>query len=501
MVREDARLSVGLRVRQIRECLRMSPIKRVGFLVGAASLTLTGGSFADTDAQTNQELKSRITELESRLAAVESTNSEDWLTEQRAEEIKGLVQDVLADADTRSSMLAQGANAGYDDGFVISSSDGNWLLRTNFVLQTRWAWNHASTPTGTPPPAGTNNSAWGFEVPRAKFILSGNVVSPQWFYLIDINVGTNLGGLGATSPFNSGAVFSGVPPTDVRTGVLNAYAGYDYENGWKVRVGQFKDTFLREEIVDTRYQLAVERSNVNYLFTTGYTQGIAVDYETDQWRATANINDGARTGVTAALAATTAFAVTGRFEYLVMGTWDQFTDFTSPAGDEMGVLVGAAMHYQKYQAGIAGSPNSWIGLTADAQMEFGGANAFVSGTWQNVNQAAGSGIASNSQFGLVGQGGYYFTDMWEGFARYEVATLQQATVPTMQIVSFGVNAYLSGHNAKWTTDFGISLSGLKANPGSGAGAGDNVASITNYRTDSAGHTGQFVIRSQLQIAF
>ena len=104
MVREDARLSVGLRVRQIRECLRMSPIKRVGFLVGAASLTLTGGSFADTDAQTNQELKTRITELESRLAAVESTNSEDWLTEQRADEIKGLVQDVLADADTRSSI-------------------------------------------------------------------------------------------------------------------------------------------------------------------------------------------------------------------------------------------------------------------------------------------------------------------------------------------------------------------------------------------------------------
>jgi hypothetical protein len=476
----------------------MSPIKRVGFLVGAASLTLTGGSFADTNAQTNQELKSRINELESRLAAVESINSEDWLTEQRAEEIKGLVQDVLADADTRSSMLAQGANAGYDDGFVISSADGNWLLRTNFVLQTRWAWNHASSPTGGPGGAGTNNSAWGFEVPRAKFILSGNVVSPQWFYLIDINVGTNLGGAGLGAPFNGG---SGVVPLpDSRVGVLNAYAGYDYENGWKVRVGQFKDTFLREEIIDTRYQLAVERSNVNYLFTTGYTQGIAVDYETDQWRATANVNDGARTGATTALVATTAFAVTGRFEYLVMGTWDQFTDFTSPAGDEMGVLVGGAMHYQKFQAGITGSPNSWLGLTADAQMEFGGANAFVSGTWQNINQAAGSGVASNSQVGLVAQGGYYFTDMWEGFARYEMAILDQSTVATQQIISFGVNAYLSGHNAKWTTDFGISLSDLKANPG-GAPGNSNVAPITNYRNDGAGHTGQFVIRSQLQIAF
>ena len=57
----------------------------------------------------------RNAELESRLAALEAEKGAQWLTEQRAEQIRGLVQEVLADADTRASML-QGIAAGYDDG-------------------------------------------------------------------------------------------------------------------------------------------------------------------------------------------------------------------------------------------------------------------------------------------------------------------------------------------------------------------------------------------------
>ena len=83
-------------------------IKRVGLLTGALALTLTGGSLADTNPEaTNQEMRARITELESRLAAVEATEDQDWLTEQRADEIKSLVHDVLADAHTRASLLSQ----------------------------------------------------------------------------------------------------------------------------------------------------------------------------------------------------------------------------------------------------------------------------------------------------------------------------------------------------------------------------------------------------------
>lgn len=468
----------------------MIPIKRVGLLAGAASLTLTGGSFADTTTQeTNEQLKARVSELESRLAAVESANSEDWLTEQRADEIKGLVQDVLADADTRSSMLSQGVTAGYDDGFIISSADGNWLLRTNFYMQQRFIWDYADTAAGNgldgaPTP---RKSVWGFENTRSKFILSGNIISPEWFYLIDINVGTNLGGATAGSPI------AGLPG-DARVGVGNAYAGYDYGNGWSVKVGQFKDDYVREDAVDARYQLAVERSNSSYLFTTGYTQGIQVEYQADQFRVVGSINDGARTGALVADAVDTTFAFTARGEYLAMGTWDQFMDFTSPSGEEMGVMAGVGFHYEKFQAGIPGSAALWLGLTGDCQVEFGGANLFGSISYAYVDNV---GFSDQNMVGIVLQGGYYFTDMWEGFGRYEFSYLNQAVVPAQNLLTFGVNGYLSGHNAKWTTDFGIAFTELKGSPTGGS----NVAGITGWRTDLAGASTQFVVRSQLQIAF
>src|SRR5262245_21772649 len=48
--------------------------------------------------QDNQHMKGEIDELRSQ-------TGDNWLTEKRADEIRGLVQDVLADADSRASLL------------------------------------------------------------------------------------------------------------------------------------------------------------------------------------------------------------------------------------------------------------------------------------------------------------------------------------------------------------------------------------------------------------
>ena len=109
----------------------MSLTKQAGLLVGAVALTLTGGSFADTTTQaTNKELKARVAELESRLSAVEAGKSNDWLTEQRADEIKGLIGDVLADADTRASLLAQGMTAPHTlaAGLRVPAAVGDFMV-------------------------------------------------------------------------------------------------------------------------------------------------------------------------------------------------------------------------------------------------------------------------------------------------------------------------------------------------------------------------------------
>ncbi len=467
----------------------MSLTKRAGLLAGAAALTLTGGSLADTPQEANStELKARIAELESRLAAVEAKDG-DQLSEQRAAEVRAIVEEALVDADSRASMLNQGMTAGYDDGFVISSTDGNWLLKTNFLMQQRFIFGYAEAQT-----SGTDG-LWGFENTRSTFTLSGNVVSPDWFYKVEINVGTNGGGASAIGAPSVNGAATGVP-ADVRTGTLDAYAGYDMGNGFRVYAGQFKAPFLREEAVGSQYQLAVERSLVNYIFTAGRTDGIMVEYKADKWRAMGSFNDGMRTqgipydvGVPGVSTQSTRLAVSGRFEYLAMGTWDQMEDFTSRPGEETAVMVGGGLLGQRSQDQVAGIVDTaYYGLTVDAQAELGGANLFGSLIFMEVDN--GAGVSNQTTWGFVLQGGYVFMETWEGFGRYEFANFDVAGAEDLNIITVGVNKYFEGHNAKWTTDVGFSL--------------DEVASgapITEWRTDSSGSDGQFVVRTQLQIAF
>src|SRR5262245_52609458 len=60
----------------------------------------------------NQQMRGEIDDLHAQ-------NDENWLTESRAEQIRGLVQDVIADADTRASLLQNGMTAGWSEHFFL----------------------------------------------------------------------------------------------------------------------------------------------------------------------------------------------------------------------------------------------------------------------------------------------------------------------------------------------------------------------------------------------
>ncbi len=166
----------------------MNPTKRVGFLAGAAALILTGGGFADTTPEAKTD-HLRIAELEAQVAELQGNQGnqgDDWLTEQRADEIRGLVQDVLADADTRESFLMQ-RGGGYDDGFVLGG--GNFSLKINGQLQIRYIWNDADGATSFD----GDDHRWGFENTRTKLMFSGNVINSQWGYYLEGNFGRDGG--------------------------------------------------------------------------------------------------------------------------------------------------------------------------------------------------------------------------------------------------------------------------------------------------------------------
>ncbi|TVQ57611.1 MAG: hypothetical protein EA377_00770, partial [Phycisphaerales bacterium] len=261
-------------------------------LAGATALTLTGVSVASPTANaTNDELQAQVEKLSARVMELEGRQSDQWMNEQRAEEIRGLVHDVLADADTRASLLQSGMTAGYDRGFRIGSSDGNFMLRLNGQLQTRWNYSYQSGGAGEAGDIDRHRS--GFETTRAKLWFSGHIVNPDWQYVIE----------------------TGINDGEGNWALLDAYIKHNLGNGWSIKAGQFKAPLLREELVDSRYQQAVERSIFNQIFTGGRTQGVALGYEADQLRFVGSFNDGANQANTRWLQGPGPGATDGSTEY------------------------------------------------------------------------------------------------------------------------------------------------------------------------------------------
>ena len=429
---------------------------------------------ADLEAKSARD-EARNAELESRIASLEQERGADWLTEQRAEQIRMLVQDALADADTRASMLT-GITAGYDDGFVLSSADGNWLLRTNLLMQQRLVLNFQDESPD-------DKTRWGFENSRTRFTLSGNVISPDWFYKAEIELSR---------------ADTGLPSGQDRRDLLDAYAGYDFGQGWRFWVGTFKAPILREELIDSSQQLAVERSVVNYVYTGGYTDGIAAEYRNAMFHVVGSYNNGINdqvygggimTGGNSPIFNGSAdVAITFRGEWLITGAWDQLEQFTSPRGNETAMMLGGAVHYQAADSASTGVPDlDLVVLTLDFTGQFSGLSVFGAIVYANVDQ---DGVGSADAFGLVLQGGWYFAATWEVFARYEWSDTDQFAASDINIVTFGVNKYIARQNAKWTTDFGV---GFDAVP--------FAVPIAAWRADEPDSDHQFVVRSQLQIMF
>lgn len=429
--------------------------------VGATCL---GSSVAvRADDATVQELEARIRELEATVHRLSASAEDDWLTERRAAEIRALVHDVLADADTRASLLTDEIVAGHDGKFFVASADGNFRLNIGGQLQFRFVYNSQSQSPD-------DDDRWGFENRRTKLRFSGHVVDPTWKFNV----------LGA---FNRDG-----GDLKLQTAAITKVLG----DNWEVRIGQFKPPFMREASVSSRRQLAVERSLINAEFGQKRAQGVKLSYEDDLLAVQVMYGDGFGTANTPALERDTEFAITGRAELLVAGRWKQFNDFTSPIGDDLGLLLGAAVHYENDEFGTDDVEEELLTMTLDGSLEVGGWNAFAAFVYRTID-VNGGGVPSPDQFGFVVQGGFFFVpDEWEVFVRYEWGDLDEPDQDDLSVITAGVNRYFAKHALKWTTDIGLGFDPVSS---------DWASSGAGWRTDAPGEDTQIVLRSQLQLLF
>lgn len=408
------------------------------------------------------QLRDVIKNLQQQVDQLKAENDDQWLTEQRADEIRGLVHDVLADADTRASLLQSGMMAGYDKGFFLSSADGNYLLRISGQLQIRYVYNWRED-------GADDSNRYGFEVRRAKVGFKGSVFDPSWTY--DLLIGAN-------------------QSTGTVTLDDNAWVQKDFGNGLKLKLGQMKGPFSREDVLSSTKLFAVERSLVNSFFTIGVVQGIAGIYEADKWRITGMYSDGQRSNNTSWSTEDTEYAFSARGEWLAIGeefkSNDQYNGFR---GTTPGLVLGAAINYQSGEYGTDTNDNETtnFGLTADATYLASGWSVAGAVFYRKLDPQTGE---SANQTGFLIRGGYFFSDSIELYGQYEWASADIDGVDDLSVLTIGVNKYFDKHNLKWQTDIGYSfneLSSVFASDGAG------------WLADS--EDGEVVFRTQFQLLF
>lgn len=459
-------------------------------LVAGASLLVDSSAFAGDGGEgspqpTIADLLERIETLEEdkttmrgEIDELHAQLGDTWLTEQRADEVRNLVGDVLSDADIRASLLQDGLIAGWSDHFFLASPDGRFKLQLEGQLQFRYVWNYHDR---------SDRYIGGFENTRTKLALRGHVFNRDLTYLVRGRFDRSGGGFG----------------------LEDAWVRYLLNNEWSVRAGQFKLPFGREELVSSARQLAVERSLINESLNLGRSQGVELTYANHTSRLSFAVSDAGQDQVGGfAIVGTTSpanspalqagfaeYAVTGRYEHLIAGRWAQFDDFTSPAGEEFGLLVGVGAHLQQDEFGTGFGPvrdeELWLAWTVDASAEWGGASVFASVTHHIIDDP---GFGDVNVYGLVIQGGAYLTPKFEAFARFEYGVFDFAALDfdDVSLLTLGGNYYFDGHDAKLSADIGFGLSEI-------ASAWDS--SIAGWRFDAAGSEPQVVIRTQLQLLF
>lgn len=409
------------------------------------------------------------------------------------DEIRAVVAEMLSDAETRTSLLQGGGNAGWmqNGGFTIGSADGKNTMHISGYSKFRYTINfrdnggilaiNAANP-GTGGGGGPNTSFnSGFSIRDMALRFNGNVINKDFEYNIRLRA-------------QSSAPFGGGDNPVTVDDIYFIYKGLG--GGWQIKGGQFKVAFMRESLMSDTLIQGAERSVVDASFTGGRVQGIEFGYTADEWKFAFGIDDGLNSAGTnwasnsgnvpglvgAGLALTTpvsgqaAFGFGGRVDW-TMGNAEQLADATSKPSDKQAFGVGAAFHYEMSRRGVAqvvaSQDTTNISFTVDAAYEDAG--------WSIMAAAVGSantvkfpvtgtsaGDVAGTSLGFMLQGGYRWNNEQEVFVRYDGLFLS-GNLPTMvgsvvvpgtnslasknyNFITFGYNHYFADHSAKLTVD-------------------------------------------------
>ena len=467
--------------------------------LGAGILGVGRGALAAEPTQ--QELLEQIKALQAKVEQLETRQNQQAQTQPAAatqpaasSEEDATVDSVLTDAARRSNpsfMQTGGFTAGYSrNKFIIQDEAGNFVLNPNVQFQFRHVLNSRDMDSDD----GENDTGVesGFEIRRLKFALEGNLFGPNLTYKLQWATNRANGQLVLEEAWGRYALgdFLGETTKDLA-----------------VRFGQIKDATFHEEVTSSKRQLAVDRSLANEVLAGGltdYVQVVSLIWDdgpegrplraeigySDGWNSdNTNFVDGGGVGIYGA--ANPDWGAFGRIEYLMMGNWKQYDDFTAMGNSTDLLVLGAGAHYAE-ASGSGGSDA--ILYTADVQYETGrlGLYGAYYGAYGEPNVSGNVTANGIMDQGFLAQAGFMFADKWEVFGRWDVVMIDEDRLAdgvedTFDEFTVGLNWYMKGHAAKFTIDFNYLPSGVP-NDQNGIGY-----------LDPDGDEAQFAVRSQFQL--
>jgi hypothetical protein len=379
------------------------------------------------------DIERELAALRAEVAAIRAQWSGRWLDEARAEEIRGLVREALAEPDARRSFRSDGWTAGYDGGAFVRSADGSWSVKANVMLQTRFV---AASAFGAPGSRVVEQTRWGFETRRVNVGLSGTAIDPSIRWL---------------------ALFSDqsqpdrfiVEPNSFRP--LYAWIRKDLGGGLSTTVGlQNVPWDLESDFFGSSRLTTGDYSVFNYRFGAGKQPGVTVQYQGDALRTTVGVftQFNSRT-----LAwddpQQLSFAVSGRAELKWGAQWAELDWESSRPGDTPGVVAGLAVCWTgargtNPQPPVAAEATpAAAGFTADIRAALAGATLI--GQYALMRDAVGAAeLGWNSGIGM--QGAYFVAPAIEAFAEASWST--GTAVPW--IAQAGFNVYFDAKALKLT---------------------------------------------------
>jgi hypothetical protein len=447
-------------------------------ILGLTTTAAQGQERGNGDPDIGAELQS----LKARIAELEARQNENWLTEERASQIRGIVQDVLKDAQTRNQ-AADGPDIGYKDGFFIQTPDKNFKLLINAFVQARYEYGYHRDPNTSDSlhpisPTRNEEDSSGFDIRRARIKLTGNVFSPNLIYKF---YGDFYGA--STGAFT----------------VLEVYAGYNFSDMFKVKAGSMEVPFAKDSLdSDTKLLLMARPESFTALLGSDTPRALGVslygDIIKDKLSYEVQANDGMNTntlrradtlGTTNNLDNRMGFYA--RMAFAGNGSLKDFGDEPDMRTDNRDLIwmLGAAGGYESQsvatdtlpspQGTAVGGVSNGNGpgfktytlngdifrATVDWSAKYQGWSFQTAGLFQQINANAGTGAAlpfgPNGKSSFFQQGYYAQVGYMLIPNRLEIAgrvgyILTEGFPNIAEYYTLGTNYYIFGHNAKLQAD-------------------------------------------------